>query len=89
VGLSEDDAITVATKAHEIAVRAEQKIDSHEVLCEMRYKNIEESNKDIKDALKTIRYVGITLILGVCAILFTNFVEMQKPENHHYGTHQQ
>lgn len=42
-----------AREAKDVAYEAKNKIDSHEVLCSLRYKGIQEGMNDIKDNIKT------------------------------------
>lgn len=72
---NEDDALHVATTALQTAVRAEQKIDSHDDICELRYRTIERQNKDMTNFLidtnKKIDNFKWWMMTGIIAVLLT------------------
>ena len=67
-----------AKEAMDVARKANNKIDSHETVCELRYKGIQVGMVDIKDDIKTLgtrMWIASGSVIAVCitviAVLLT------------------
>ena len=61
-----------AREAMDVAYEAKHKIDSHETVCELRYKGIQTGMVDIKDDIKTLStrmWIASGSVIGVCVVL--------------------
>ena len=95
---------SVANKAHEMAVKAtenvakvEQKVDSHEGLCSLRYKTINKTMERIEQGQKSIEQgqrsattlgvtIGIAIIITLLGYAWTQQdSRMTTIESHHTG----
>lgn len=87
----------IANKAHEMAVEAkqdvakvDQKVESHEVLCALRYTNINETMTRIENYQKSQTKLGITLGIALIISLIgyawsQNDSRIENIESYHVG----